>query len=199
MGGLRSGWRMPDQPEPWRSRLGSWKSTGDQRVMEDAQSYIQWLNSKTEDAPYRLPSEAEWEYAARAGTSTPFSFGELISTDQANYDGTRTYGSGVAGVYRRQTVPVEDLDAANDWSLRHMHGNVREWVEDCWHDNYQGAPVDGSAWLSVQNGDCSARVLRGGSWSSNPEDLRSAYRVRAEAGYRVINVGFRPARTRLTP
>ena len=128
------------------------------------QEYIAWLNGKVDGDPYRLPSEAEWEFAVRAGTTTPFAFGETISTDQANYDGNSTYGSGTKGEYRGRTVGVEELQAANDWGLRHMHGNVWEWVEDCWHGDYTGAPTDGSAWLSEQNGNCDSRVVRGGSW-----------------------------------
>ena len=165
----------------------------------DARAYIAWLNGKVDGDPYRLPSEAEWEYAARAGTTTPFAFGETISTDQANYDGNYTYGSGAKGVYRERTVGVEELEASNGWGLRHMHGNVWEWVEDCWHDTYQGAPTDGSAWLSEQNGNCDLRVVRGGSWYNYPRSLRSAVRDRFVPGDRDSSIGFRPARTLLTP
>lgn len=166
----------------------------------DAQEYMAWLNAQVEGSdPYRLPTEAEWEFAARAGTTTPFAFGETISTDRANYNGEYTYGSGQSGVFRDQTVPVNDLDAANAWGLRHMHGNVWEWVEDCYHNTYQGAPTDGSARWSEQDGDCSSRVLRGGSWGFDPQVLRSADRIGYDPVDRNWVDGFRPARTILTP
>jgi formylglycine-generating enzyme required for sulfatase activity len=164
----------------------------------DAQDYIGWLNAKVDGAPYRLPSEAEWEYAARAGRQTPFAFGDTISTDQANYNGNFTYGAGKEGVNRQITIPVDDLDAANAWGLRHMHGNVWEWVEDCQHDSYRDAPSDGTPWLSSQNGDCAHRVMRGGGWSRPPWELRSAKRNESGPDFRYFKFGFRPART-LTP
>ena len=126
---------------------------------EDAQSYVRWLSQKTGHR-YSLLSESEWEYVARAGTGTPFHFGTTISTDQANYDGDYTYGTGHKGLDRGKTVPVGSF-SANGWGVHDMHGNVREWVEDCYNDSYVGAPTDGSAWKS---GDCDQRVLRGGSW-----------------------------------
>jgi len=161
----------------------------------DAQEYVKWLSAKTGHA-YRLLSESEWEYAARAGTTTPFHTGRTISTQQANYDGNYTYGSGVKGVYRDRTVAVGSFPP-NAFGLHDMHGNVDEWVQDCWNDNYQGAPVDGSAWESWEM-DCSRRVLRGGSWFYSPGDLRSADRSGDPAGIRDSYVGFRVART-LTP
>lgn len=152
----------------------------------DVNEYIAWLNGKVKDGdPYRLPSEAEWEYAARSGTMTPFAFGETISPHQAKYK------AGLSG----DTVPVEALDAANAWGLRHMHGNVAEWVEDCWHDSYSSAPTGGGAWLSEDGGDCAVRVNRGGSTSANREFLRSANRSYDEIVYRYSAIGFRPART----
>ena len=161
----------------------------------DAKAYVRWLSVKT-GKPYRLLSEAEWEYAARGGTTTPFHFGSTISTSQANYDGNYTYGGGVKGVYRRRTVAVGTFPT-NGFGLYDLHGNVWEWVEDCWSGNYLGAPADGSAW---ESGDCSRRVLRGGSWDSLPRYLRSACRdrYRIGSGYRSIFIGFRVART-LTP
>ena len=160
----------------------------------DAQLYVSWLSRKT-GKRYRLLSESEWEYVARAGTTGPFHFGSTISTSQANYDGRYTYGSRRQGEYRRRTVPVGTF-RANDFGLYDVHGNVREWVEDCWHGNYRGAPVDGSAWTS--GGDCSWRVLRGGSWNYAPRNLRSADRSRLTTGSRYDSNGFRIART-LTP
>jgi formylglycine-generating enzyme required for sulfatase activity len=158
-----------------------------------AQEYVAWLKEKTRK-PYRLPSEAEWEYAARAGTTTPFWTGATINTDQANYDGRDVYGSGRKGEYRQQTTPVDTFEA-NPWGLHDMHGNVWEWSEDCWNASYDGAPSNGSAWLE---GDCSLRVVRGGSWVYLPRVLRSADRNRFVPGVRVNYLGFRVSRT-LTP
>ncbi|MEM1345709.1 MAG: SUMF1/EgtB/PvdO family nonheme iron enzyme, partial [Pseudomonadota bacterium] len=138
---------------------------------EDAEGYCAWLSGET-GVEYRLPSEAEWEYACRAGTTTPFFFGETVSTYQANYDGNYTYGAGVAGEYRKRTVPVDEMPLAeNAWGLRHMHGNVYEWCADAWNESYEGAPRDGSVW---QTGDTNLAVLRGGSWYGSPVRLRSA-------------------------
>ncbi len=148
---------------------------------------------------YGLPSEAEWEYACRAGTTTPFHFGETITTDLANYDGTDSeeydwsgsYGEGPKGEYREETTPVNKFGIANDFGLCEMHGNVWEWCEDDWHSNYEDAPKDGSAWLSEAS---SAKVLRGGSWYYNPGNCRSAARLNdnpenadgSTVGFRVV-------------
>ena len=137
-----------------------------------------------------LLSESEWEYVARAGTSTPFHFGETISTSQANYNGNDTYGSGRQGVYREQTLPVGSF-SPNAFGLYDVHGNVWEWTQDCWNGSYSGAPRDGSAWL---RGDCSMRVLRGGSWFGFPLVLRSAVRVWLATDGRFNDIGFRVAR-----
>jgi formylglycine-generating enzyme required for sulfatase activity len=162
---------------------------------DDTQAYCAWLSERT-GQPYRLPSEAEWEYACRAGTTTPFWTGATISTDLANYDGNYIYGNGRKGVWRKATVAVDDPSfPANRFGLSHMHGNVQEWCEDVWHDDYAGAPNDGSAWT---DGDPTRRVLRGGSWYYIPWDLRSASRVRVAPGNRFVNAGFRVARM-LTP
>ncbi|MGK7904104.1 MAG: formylglycine-generating enzyme family protein, partial [Hormoscilla sp.] len=122
---------------------------------------------------YRLPSEAEWEYACRAGTTTPFHFGETITPDLANYDGNYTYGSGSKGVYREKTIDVGSFPP-NAFNLYDMHGNVWEWCADPLHENYEGAPGDGSVWES--GGDDSRRMLRGGSWYNYPRNCRSADR-----------------------
>ena len=135
----------------------------------DAVEFCDRLSRHTKRT-YSLPTEAEWEYACRAGTTTPFHFGETISTDLANYRGTDneeqgwpgSYGYGPKGVYRKETTPVEQFDVANAWGLCDMHGNVWEWCLDYWHNNYEGAPTDGSAW--IEEGDSTFRVLRGGSW-----------------------------------
>ncbi|NES18744.1 MAG: SUMF1/EgtB/PvdO family nonheme iron enzyme [Symploca sp. SIO3E6] len=125
---------------------------------------------------YRLPSEAEWEYACRAGTTTPFHFGETITPDLANYNSNYVYGSGSKGKYRGKTTPVASFQVANAFGLYDMHGNVWEWCADHWHDNYEGAPTDGSAWKDDNNNDNQYRLLRGGSWIFLPEVCRSAYR-----------------------
>ena len=159
-------------------------------IWNDAKSYVRWLIGKT-GKRYRLLSESEWEYAARAGTRTPFHTGRTISTDQANYSGNYTYGSGRKGVYRKKTVPVGSFDA-NGFGLHDMHGNVWEWVEDCWNGSYAGAPSDGRAW---ESGSCGRRVSRGGSWYNSPWYLRSADRSRVDSGVRISYNGFRVART----
>jgi formylglycine-generating enzyme required for sulfatase activity len=127
---------------------------------DDAKAYALWLSGKT-GKTYRLLSEAEREYAARAGTTTAFWWGSSISTSQANYEGNCTFAGGAKGVYREKTVSVDSF-APNPWGLYNVHGNVWEWVEDCWHETYQGAPVDGSAWTTACT-DGSARVARGGA------------------------------------
>ncbi|MBU6187617.1 MAG: SUMF1/EgtB/PvdO family nonheme iron enzyme, partial [Cyanobacteria bacterium REEB444] len=113
---------------------------------DNAQEFIRRLNEKT-GKRYRLPTEAEWEYGARAGTTTPFSYGATITPEVANYDGNNPYGNAPKGEFRKKTMDVNSL-YPNPWGLYHIHGNVWEWVEDYWHDNYEGAPTDGSAWLT---------------------------------------------------
>ena len=151
---------------------------------DDAQRYVRWLSTKTKK-PYRLLSESEWEYAARAGTQTAYIWGDQIGTGRANCDGCGSQWGG------RQTAPAGSF-RANAWGLHDMHGNVDEWVEDCWNESYAGAPRDGSAWRS---GDCSERVLRGGSWYLEPSYLRAANRLWVTTGNRDSRVGFRVART----
>ena len=162
---------------------------------EDAQEYVRWLCRETGER-WRLPTEAEWEYAARAGTTTPFSTGNCITTSQANYDGNCDYNDCGAktGIYVGQTQRVGSYPA-NAWGLHDLHGNVWEWVEDCYHDNYAGAPTDGSPWTQ---GSCQKRVLRGGSWYFYPRNLRCAYRYRSGSNIQGYDFGFRVART-LTP
>lgn len=156
----------------------------------DAVEFCARLSQSTGRA-YRLPTEAEWEYACRAGMQTPFHFGPTIRADLANYDGNHTYGNGPQGQYREQTTPSGSFEVANDFGLYDMHGNVWEWCADPWHDNYNGAPSDGSAWEI--GGDRHLRVLRGGSWDFNPSYCRSAQRARYAADLRYFNISFRIA------
>ena len=158
---------------------------------DDAKAYVRWLSGKTRQE-YRLLSEAEWEYVARAGTSTPFSTGLTISTDQANYNGNYAYGYGRKGIYRERTVPGGSF-SSNAFGLYDVHGNVWEWTEDCWHDGYQGAPGNGGAWTT--GGECDERVLRGGSWYYGTKNLRTADRYGYTSGIRNSLFGFRVART----
>ena len=163
---------------------------------DNAKAYVAWLSRKTGKS-YRLLSEAEREYVTRAGTTTPYWWGTAISTSQANYNGAYAYAyaGGSRGEYRQKTVPVDTFEP-NAWGLFQVHGNVWEWVEDCWHGSYDGAPDNGSAW--IEGSDCSRRVVRGGSWGGIPGDLRSAYRDRNSTDYRDYYLGFRVGRT-LTP
>jgi formylglycine-generating enzyme required for sulfatase activity len=154
---------------------------------DDAVEFCQRLSRRTK-RQYRLPSEAQWEYACRAETTTPFHFGLTITTDLANYDGNYTYGSGPKGVYREETTDVGRFPP-NAFGLYDMHGNVWEWCQDVWHDNYDGAPTDGSAWM--QGGDQSLRLLRGGSWYNVPGSCRSALRYGVARGSWYDVVGLR--------
>ena len=150
---------------------------------EDAMAYTEWLSEQTGDR-YRLPTEAEWEYAARAGSTTAYSWGDSIGRNRANCDGCASLWGG------EKTALVGSFKA-NGWGLYDMHGNAREWVQDCWNSNYEGAPTDGTAWLTR---DCDRRVLRGGSWSDEPRNLRSAYRYGGTSDFRLYVYGFRIAR-----
>jgi formylglycine-generating enzyme required for sulfatase activity len=155
----------------------------------DAKAYAAWLSRKT-GKDYRLLSEAEREYVTRAGTTTPFWWGSSISTSQANYN---PLGE-AEGVYRRKTEPVDSFEP-NPWGLYRVHGNVWEWVEDCYHLRYDRAPSDGSPWTTLT---CSLRVLRGGSWVLDWRLLRAEERFRLPLGDRYSYIGFRLGRT-LTP
>jgi formylglycine-generating enzyme required for sulfatase activity len=166
---------------------------GDNRPVEsvswyDAVEFCQRLSQKT-GREYRLPSESEWEYACRAGTTTPFYFGETITTDLVNYDGNYTYADAPKGQYREQTTPVGQFPP-NAFGLYDMHGNVWEWCADTWHDNYVGAPTDGSAWTIGGNDN---RSLRGGSWDDGAI-CRSACRSSDDPVWDGFNYGFRVVR-----
>jgi formylglycine-generating enzyme required for sulfatase activity len=153
---------------------------------DDAKAYVRWLSEKTGRA-YRLLSEAEWEYAARAGTTTRYFWGDDTGSGNANCDGCGSQWDD------KQTAPVGSFKP-NAFGLYDMHGNAWQWLEDCWHDKYDGSPSDGSSWTS---GDCSSRVVRGGSWNVYPALLRAAIRLRFASGLRVRDLGFRVARTLL--
>jgi formylglycine-generating enzyme required for sulfatase activity len=158
---------------------------------DDVQEYLTKLNARS-GQKYRLLSEAEWEYAARAGTTTPFHTGQTITPEQANFNGNYMYNGSAKGVYREKTMKVGSF-GANAFGLYDMHGNVWEWVQDVWHDNYTEAPTDGAAW--EVGGDSSRRVLRGGSWDYNPRGVRSAIRSSIEPYYSSSGSGFRIAKT----
>jgi formylglycine-generating enzyme required for sulfatase activity len=186
------------------------ESNSDQRPVDnvswlDAIEFCNRLSQRTgRHRHYTLPSEAQWEYACRAGTIEPFHFGPTITPALANYDGSYTYANGPEGECRKQTTPV-GLFPANAWGLQDMHGNVWEWCLDHWHDSYEGAPADGSAWLNTteptkktttEKGNDSdteeeSRLLRGGSWDDDPRYCRSAYRVHVQPVDAYGDVGFR--------
>jgi formylglycine-generating enzyme required for sulfatase activity len=177
------------------NNLSGFRACGDACPVEniswdDTQAFLRKLNQQT-GLIYRLPTEAEWEYAARSGSSGPFSWGSTITTNQANYNGTFAYNNGEKGPYRQITLRSGTF-GANRLGLYDMHGNVWEWVQDCWNIDYVGAPANGSAWST---GDCSQRVMRGGSWIDTPVNLRSAFRTKDTPFVRDHYAGFRLART----
>ncbi len=173
--------------DQWHSVMGTLPSKSKGRTLpveqiswDDAQLFLKELSKKT-GKKYRLPTEAEWEYAARAGSTTSYSFGDNdVGIDQYAWYHENSKSTNSIG----QKLP-------NTFGLFDMHGNVWEWTEDCWNPNYSGAPNDGSAWLT---GDCSRRILRGGSWSNRSSNLRSAYRIGTSTSVFVDRYGFRVAR-----
>ena len=164
----------------------------------DALEFCRRLSQRTGQR-YRLPSEVQWEYACRAGSTTPFWFGETLTTELSNHDGNHTYyshfpygpyGLGSNGIYRKQTTEVASFPA-NGWGLHDMHGNVWEWCEDHAHDNYNSAPGDDQPWLIPAATDYEPRLLRGGSWQDPPMYCRSAFRNLGGRKAPGLNVGFR--------
>jgi len=176
-----NGWIEPGMPV----RYISW---------DDVQVFIAWLNAET-NSHYRLPSEAEWEYAARAGTVTPFNTGHCITDQQANFEGNAFKAAECyqEGKNRKKVLPVASFPP-NAFGLHDMHGNVWEWVEDCWHQNYDNAPTDGSAWQGADS-ECERHTMRGGTWHGAVSYMRSAYRFRYPKEIRTGGLGFRLARS----
>ena len=162
--------------EPSPSRFEGDDLPVEQVTWHDAVEFCQRLSAKTKKN-YHLPSEAQWEYACRAGTTTAYHFGAQLTEEVANYDGK-------VG----QTTPVGRYPA-NGWGLHDMHGSVWEWCQDHWHGDYEGAPTDGSAW--TEGGNSERRILRGGSWDGNPGYCRSASRLISEPGVDFKYIGFR--------
>ncbi|QIR36916.1 formylglycine-generating enzyme family protein [Tolypothrix sp. PCC 7910] len=158
----------------------------------DAMEFCDRLSHNT-GHKYRLPSEAEWEYACRAGTTTPFHFGETLNFNLANYDATFAYRSEPKGIYREKTSEVGSFQVANSFGLFDMHGLVWEWCLDNWHQNYDKAPTNGDAWL--ESDDNNIRLMRGGSWRNEPFLCRSSSRQFNYASEMLNNVGFRIVRT----
>ncbi len=180
---------MGDNP----SRFKGAERPVDNVSWNDCQDFLKWLNERRPGLDLGLPTEAQWEYACRAGTTTPFSFGTNITPEQVNYDGSYPYLGGNKGQYRQGTVQVASLPP-NPWGLYEMHGNVYEWMQDHAHNNYQSAPTDGSAW--EDRADDAFRVLRGGSWNNGARDVRAAYRYPNRPAHRGVYFGFRCARVR---
>ncbi|MFN7894852.1 MAG: formylglycine-generating enzyme family protein, partial [Cyanobacteriota bacterium] len=193
-------WRPTKGENAWSQKLNPNPShfKGDQRPVEsvsweDAIEFCHRLSQRI-GRNYTLPSEAQWEYACRAGTTTPFHFGSTISTKLANYNGNAVYGDGEKGEFRQQTMDVASFPA-NPWGVHDIHGNVWEWCADHWHGNYEGAPEDGSAWIDEEakenENSMNRRLLRGGSWFYGPGDCRSACRDLCHPDDRNDIIGFR--------
>jgi formylglycine-generating enzyme required for sulfatase activity len=193
-------WKPNKGERAWNQKLNPNPShfKGDQLPVEsvnweDAMEFCRRLSQRS-GRRYTLPSEAQWEYACRAGTTTPFYCGSTISTKLANYNGYKVYGDGQKGEYRQQTTDVASFPA-NPWGLHDMHGNVWEWCADHWHDNYEDAPEDGKAWFDEEAKDnensMKGRLLRGGSWIGLPRSCRSASRNIGRPDGRSNRLGFR--------
>ncbi|HKQ05478.1 MAG TPA: SUMF1/EgtB/PvdO family nonheme iron enzyme [Blastocatellia bacterium] len=184
--------RLPLVSRQLEENPSSFKGDGQMPVQNiswlDAVEFCERLSRAT-GRRYRLPTEAEWEYACAAGTQTPFYFGETITAELVNYDANYPYGAGPKGETRRRPISVGALSAPNAFGLYNMHGNVAEWCSDYWHDSYIGAPADASSWES--RGDASVRVLRGGSYYDGGDDCRSSARTKDPADIRLPFIGFR--------
>ncbi len=175
--------RATNRPLPDDERWGRGKRPVIYVSWKEATAYAKWLSEQT-GARYRLPTEAEWEYAARAGTETRWSFSDKegdLGKHAWHWENSNN-----------KTHPIGEKEP-NPWGLHDVHGNVLEWVADCWHEDYDGAPNDGSAWEEEGSDDCGRRVLRGGAWDNQPRNLRSATRYRYFAVTRYNDIGFRPA------
>jgi len=158
---------------------------------DDCQAFLHRLNQKQailhQPLRFQLPSEAEWEYACRAGTTTPFHFGESLNSSLANFNGKYPAGNGEKGADLQKTAPVGSFEP-NEWGLYDMYGNVWEWCEDSYHENYSGAPVDGNAWLTPA---VMFRMVRGGAWNTTADCCLSAHRFWLVAGSKQNMLGFR--------
>ncbi|MGH8737811.1 MAG: formylglycine-generating enzyme family protein [Burkholderiales bacterium] len=180
----RAGWRRPGFAQTERDPVVcmSWN---------DGEAYADWLRRKTGHS-YALLTEAQWEYAARAGSTTTYYWGAQASRTYANYGAERCCAPEIKGKDRWLHTAPSGSFAPNAFGLYDMHGNAWQWMQDCWHRNYDGAPADGSAWLS---GSCVDRVMRGGSWNCGPSTIRAAGREVHDLSGRYSVVGFRVART----
>ncbi|ASC71961.1 sulfatase-modifying factor domain protein [Halomicronema hongdechloris C2206] len=178
--------QLPPQPSAF---------TGDTLPVEHVSWYeaVEFCDriSRHTGRSYRLPTESEWEYACRAGTTTPFHFGQTITTDVANYRGTKAYDRGPLGNYRQTTTPVDHFDIANTFGLCEMHGNVWEWCQDPWHQDYGSGMTQQQVQGNVQANQATHRVVRGGSWYSTPERCRAASRFHFRDSSSHHDVGFR--------
>jgi formylglycine-generating enzyme required for sulfatase activity len=187
----------------WRAVMGTnpSKFKGDDLPVENvswenAKEFCRRLNARlglSEVEGYRLPTEAEWEYAARAGSKTHFTFGNTITHEIINYNGNIPWGGAPKGIYRQKTIAVGSLGVANAWGLFDLHGNVQEWCEDDWHGSYNGAPADGRAWAAISN-RAFPRVIRGGSWDRSAVNSISAHRYWDLSYYNRDDLGFRLSR-----
>ena len=178
-------WLRLMRPRPWRFK--DHNRPVENVSWHQAVMFCEKLSKRT-GRQYTLPSESQWEYACRAGTTGDFSFGPTLTSDVANYNGKFTYRDEPEGIYRHETNPAGDYPP-NSFGLHDMHGGLWEWCADHWHDDYIGAPSDGSSW--IQGGDQDHRITRGGSWHDTPDVCRSAVRLKFPASAGEEIVGFR--------
>jgi formylglycine-generating enzyme required for sulfatase activity len=186
--------KAPISQAQWQALMGAHRGrfSGPDRPVEtvswhQAAQFCEKLSKKARQR-FGLPSEAQWEYACRAGTNTPFAYGPTLTSDLANYNGEFTFYGGPKGIYRHLTTDVGSFPP-NAFGLVDLHGNLWEWCADAWHDDYTGAPLDGSAW---ENGPrAEFRVARGGCWHDTPDVCRSAARIKVRAAEGDEMTGFR--------